>query len=331
MVREAEQSDLDAILQLYLFLHEDSIPEKDEHLRDTWLQIIQDPNHHLIVNEVDGKIVSSCVCVIIPNLTRNIRPYAFVENVVTREDCRGKGYAGECLEFAREIAEKENCYKMMLLTGSKKPETLRFYEKAGYNSSDKTAFIQWLGMDKAGMKQEGILSELAIELQDTEWPFEFTDHDRMIVRAICFDDDGFFYFVRVERDDVFGKATLIETSGGGVESGEDLQSAIKRELKEELGVEVDIIHRIGVVSDYYNLIHRHNLNNYFLCKIKSFCDKNLTQEEIEEFHLSTLKMTYQEAISEYEKRRETKLGRLIANRELPVLLIAKEMMEREGF
>ena len=27
MVREAEQSDLDAILELYLFLHEDSIPE----------------------------------------------------------------------------------------------------------------------------------------------------------------------------------------------------------------------------------------------------------------------------------------------------------------
>ncbi len=148
MVREAVQSDLDAILELYLFLHEDSIPDKDEHLRNTWTHIIQDPNHHLIVNESEGKIVSSCVCVIIPNLTRNVRPYAFIENVVTHEDYRGKGYAGECLELARQIAEKENCYKMMLLTGSKRTETLRFYEKAGYNSSDKTAFIQWLGMDK---------------------------------------------------------------------------------------------------------------------------------------------------------------------------------------
>ena len=101
-----------------------------------------------IINEVDGRIISSCVCVIIPNLTRNVRPYAFIENVVTHEDYRGEGYAGECLEFARQIAEKENCYKMMLLTGSKKPETLRFYEKAGYNSSDKTAFIQWLGMER---------------------------------------------------------------------------------------------------------------------------------------------------------------------------------------
>ena len=148
MIREAVQSDLDAILELYLFLHEDRVPEKDEHLRETWMQIIQDPNHHLIVNVVDDKIVSSCVCVIIPNLTRNVRPYVFIENVVTHEDYRGKGYAGECLEYARQIAEKENCYKMMLLTGSKKQETLRFYEKNGYNSSDKTAFIQWLGMDK---------------------------------------------------------------------------------------------------------------------------------------------------------------------------------------
>ena len=147
MVREAKHEDLNAILELYLFLHEDSIPEKDEHLRKTWIQIIQDKDHHLIVNEIDGKIISSCVCVIIPNLTRNVRPYAFVENVVTHADFRGNGYAGECLDYARKIAEKENCYKMMLLTGSKKSETLHFYEKAGYNSTDKTAFIQWLGMD----------------------------------------------------------------------------------------------------------------------------------------------------------------------------------------
>ena len=148
MIREAKHEDLNAILELYLFLHEDSIPEKDGHLRKTWMQIIQDKDHHLIVNEIDGKIISSCVCVIIPNLTRNVRPYACVENVVTHADFRGNGYAGECLDYARKIAEKENCYKMMLLTGSKKPETLSFYEKAGFNSTDKTAFIQWLEMDR---------------------------------------------------------------------------------------------------------------------------------------------------------------------------------------
>ena len=145
MVREARKEDLDSMLKLYLFLHEESIPEMNEHLEKTWNQIIEDPNHHLIVNEIDGKIISSCVCVIIPNLTRNVRPYAFVENVVTHADYRGRGLARDCLNYAKIISEQENCYKMMLLTGSKKSETLRFYENSGYNSSDKTAFIQWLG------------------------------------------------------------------------------------------------------------------------------------------------------------------------------------------
>ena len=144
MVREVYENELDQLLQLYLYLHEKSVPEMTEHLKNIWNTIIQDKNHHIIVNEVDGKIVSSCVCVIIPNLTRNIRPYAFIENVVTHADYRGKGYATECLNYAREIAEKTNCYKMMLLTGSKEEKTLNFYSNAGYNSSDKTAFIQWI-------------------------------------------------------------------------------------------------------------------------------------------------------------------------------------------
>jgi 8-oxo-dGTP pyrophosphatase MutT (NUDIX family) len=169
--------------------------------------------------------------------------------------------------------------------------------------------------------------EIKLELQDNEWKFEYVDHDRQIARAIVFDDSGYFYFVRAIRDDDFGKATLIETSGGGVEQGEELTQAIRRELKEELGIEVDIVCKIGVVSDYYNLIHRHNINNYYLCKVSSFGEKNLTTEEIEDFHLSTLKLSFEEAVKEYEKCSNTKLGRLVANRELPILQRAKQMIE----
>lgn len=144
MVREVTEKELNELLELYLFLHEESMPEITENLLNTWNDIIQDKNHHIVVNVVDDKIVSSCVCVIIPNLTRNIRPYAFVENVVTHIDYRGKGYATECLNYAKRIAEEKNCYKIMLLTGSKRETTLNFYKHVGYNSNDKTAFIQWL-------------------------------------------------------------------------------------------------------------------------------------------------------------------------------------------
>lgn len=171
--------------------------------------------------------------------------------------------------------------------------------------------------------------EIELELKDDQYEFSYVDHDRKIVRAIVFDDSGYFYFVRVKRNDIFtkGECTLIETSGGGVEGDENLENAIKRELKEELGAEVEIITKLGVVSDYYNLIHRHNINHYFLCKTLVFGEKNLTKDEIDDFHLSTLKFTYEEAINEYEKLSFTQLGKLIANRELPILKNAKKILE----
>ena len=144
MVREIAENELNELLKLYLYLHEETVPEMTAHLKSTWEAVLQDKNHHILVKEADGRIVSSCVCVIIPNLTRNIRPYAFIENVVTHADYRGKGYATECLNYAKEIAQKADCYKMMLLTGSRQEITLTFYRNAGYNNTDKTAFIQWL-------------------------------------------------------------------------------------------------------------------------------------------------------------------------------------------
>lgn len=144
MIREINKDDYDGLMKLYMQLHDNPFPPKDEKMLNLWNRILNDKDHHIIVAETDGRIVSSCVCVIIPNLTHGQQPYAFVENVVTDENYRKQGLATKCLDYARKLAVKENCYKMMLLTGSKSEETLNFYEQAGYNRKDKTAFIQWL-------------------------------------------------------------------------------------------------------------------------------------------------------------------------------------------
>jgi len=144
MIREIINDDYNGLMELYTQLHGNSFPAKDEKISSLWDKILNDKEHHIIVAEEDGKIVSSCVCVIIPNLTHNQQPYAFIENVITDEKYRNKGFATACLNYAKEIAINENCYKLMLLTGSKKESTLNFYEQAGYNRNDKTAFIQWI-------------------------------------------------------------------------------------------------------------------------------------------------------------------------------------------
>lgn len=146
MTREVVFSDLNGLMRLYTQLHDNPMPESvnDIQLQRLWQRILSDKSYHIIVSEEDGKIVSSCVCVIIANLTHEQCPYAVVENVVTDAEYRERGLASACLEYAHSIAERENCYKMMLLTGSKLDSTLSFYEHNGYNRHDKTAFIRWL-------------------------------------------------------------------------------------------------------------------------------------------------------------------------------------------
>ena len=144
MIREVNEQDFDGLMTLYMQLHGNEFPEKTKEIQNLWERILNDPDHHIIVAQEDGRIVASCVCVIIPNLTHGQQPYAFIENVITDESYRKRGLATACLNYAKELAIKANCYKIMLLTGSKKESTLKFYEQAGYNRNDKTAFIQWI-------------------------------------------------------------------------------------------------------------------------------------------------------------------------------------------
>ena len=62
MIREIKENELNDLLELYTHLHESGVPENSDHLQKTWESIYSDENHHIIVCEVGGKIVSSCVC-----------------------------------------------------------------------------------------------------------------------------------------------------------------------------------------------------------------------------------------------------------------------------
>lgn len=87
-------------------------------------------------------VVSSVTLVVIRNLTHNLRPYSVIENVVTHSDYRNKGFASALIEKASTIAKDNDCYKIMLMTGSKKESTLRFYERCGFSMNEKTAFLK---------------------------------------------------------------------------------------------------------------------------------------------------------------------------------------------
>src|SRR5574344_3117615 len=171
--------------------------------------------------------------------------------------------------------------------------------------------------------------EINIELKDTMWEKTTCQpyFKRNIVRAIVY-LDGYYYFAHIERDDQFASYSYIETSGGGVENNETLEEALKRELKEELGFEVQIIAYLGFVSDYYNLINRNNLNHYYLVKPIKEVKNHLMPDEINDFHLTKVKYTYFDTMNEYLKNRDQKLGFLIYNREVRILELANKIIQK---
>lgn len=143
IIRLIRNDELSKLLNLYKQLQpEDPDVYENEALKEIWQSIYNDPSLYYIVVEVDKKIVSSCNISIIKNLTRNLRPYGLIENVITDSNYRKKGYATKALNMAVEIAKENNCYKVMLLTGSKKDEILRFYEQVGFARGIKTGFIK---------------------------------------------------------------------------------------------------------------------------------------------------------------------------------------------
>jgi len=140
--RTVRADELDDLLTLYQMLNPDDPPlERSDALDEQWDEMLADESLQIVVVEADDQLVSTCVLSITQNLTRNARPFGVIENVVTHEAYRGRGFGTRCLEEATDIAEQRNCYKVMLLTGSEKNWKHEFYERCGFDKSEKTGFV----------------------------------------------------------------------------------------------------------------------------------------------------------------------------------------------
>ncbi len=139
LIRTDERAQL---LELFKYLNPDDLPLPSENVVDqVWNDFLNDPKIHCIVGEFDGRLVASCTLIIVPNLTRGAHPYGLIENVVTHADYRQQGIGTRLLRYALQLAWEKQCYKVMLLTGRQQEETLRFYEKAGFQRGIKTGFV----------------------------------------------------------------------------------------------------------------------------------------------------------------------------------------------
>ena len=141
-IREARNDDLPGLLDLYKHLHavDDPLPHS-EALAETWDEMRNSPSVQCIVADDQGKVVSSCVVAIVPNLTRGARPFAVVENVVTHSDYRKQGLGQAVVNKAIAIARSHNCHKVILLSNHERREAHHLYEKLGFKDNHSKGYV----------------------------------------------------------------------------------------------------------------------------------------------------------------------------------------------
>ncbi len=138
-LRAAQTSDLPDLLKLYQALNPSDPVLTAQEASTTFAAMLAQPGLTVFLATDNGEAVATATLLIIPNLTRAARSYAFIENVVTLETLRGRGYGRAVVRHAVEAAFAANCYKVMLLTGRQRPEIHAFYESCGF-VQNKTGF-----------------------------------------------------------------------------------------------------------------------------------------------------------------------------------------------
>ncbi|MEO0485892.1 MAG: GNAT family N-acetyltransferase [Pseudomonadota bacterium] len=140
-IRAATEADAEALQRLYQALSPDNLPIAEAAARQIITATGRYPGSAILVAELAGQLAASATLIVIPNLTRGGRPYGLIENVITDPAHRRRGLGRALLNAATTRAWAHDCYKIMLITGSRDPATHAFYEAAGFTQS-RTGYEQ---------------------------------------------------------------------------------------------------------------------------------------------------------------------------------------------
>ncbi len=168
--------------------------------------------------------------------------------------------------------------------------------------------------------------EILKTIRDKDLGLNFAEpsihRERKASRAIVFDKDNNLALLHAKNK------SYHKLPGGGIEDGEDIIQALRREAMEEIGCEIDNIKELGIVEEYRNQFSLHQLSYCFIANLKG--EKGTPHLEADELAdgFETVWLNIDEAIKtiENEKDLEHYDGRFITRRDLIFLKQAKKVI-----
>lgn len=114
---------------------------------------------------------------------------------------------------------------------------------------------------------------------------------RHAARAVVMDENGNVALLPVSKGDYY------KLPGGGIDEGENIIEAVKRECIEEIGCEIEIIKELGEILEYRPKINFKQISYCFLAKLSGLKGKpKFTQSEIRNGFRDPVWVTISEAI-----------------------------------
>ena len=134
IIRKAKTDDLIALIHLYYqLLPNDNINTVAG--KCILQKMLNDNNYSVLVIEENKDIISTCTLVLVYNITHGSKPFGIIENVITDEQYRGKGYGKSIINEAIRIAKINQCHKIMVQTRRKEEYVTDFYKKCGFSTT----------------------------------------------------------------------------------------------------------------------------------------------------------------------------------------------------
>lgn len=118
---------------------------------------------------------------------------------------------------------------------------------------------------------------------------------RRAARAVVFDAEGNVALSHIAKGDYW------KIPGGGIEEGESIEEGLRREVREEAGVDIEVVGEVGIIIEYRNAWEQLQISYCFVARVVGEKQKPEYDEGEREEGFSSHWMTYRQALAECRK------------------------------